>query len=146
MGVLSMTRHESETFLAGLHVGVLAVSRAEGGAPIVAPIWYSYEPGGEIVMTTDSASVKVKALRTVGVASLCAQTEDAPYRYIVVEGPVRVVDGVDPSWRRSLAHRYLGAELGDVYTDLTADSEASAVTIRLTPRRWRTLDYTKQFA
>ena len=145
MGVMTMTKDEREAFLAEARVGVLAVASHDGDAPLLTPIWYSYEPGGEVVMTTDGSSVKTALLRASGVASLCVQTESAPYKYVVVEGPLSIDDGVDPQWRRDLARHYLGDELGDLYTDSTTDSEGSAVTVRLTPSRWRTTDFGKQW-
>ena len=143
MGLMTMTKEEREAFLAEARVGVLAV--ASGGAPMLTPIWYSYEPGGDVVMTTDGTSAKTQLLRDAGTASICVQTEAAPYKYVVVEGPVTVDDGVDSAWRRAVAHHYLGAELGDMYADATIDHEASAVTVRLTPHRWRTTDFNKQW-
>jgi PPOX class probable F420-dependent enzyme len=144
MTALSMSKDEREAFLAGAHIGVLAVSR-DDGPPSVTPIWYAYEPGGDVVFTTDGGSPKTALLRDAGQATLCAQTETAPYQYVVVEGAVAVSDGVDRAWRRGLGHRYLGPELGDMYADATAENEATAVTVRLTPERWRTVDYGKQF-
>jgi hypothetical protein len=32
-----------------------------------------------------------------------------------------------------------------MYIESTRDSEASSVTVRLTPQRWHTTDYQKQF-
>jgi nitroimidazol reductase NimA-like FMN-containing flavoprotein (pyridoxamine 5'-phosphate oxidase superfamily) len=49
-----MTREERETFLANLHVGVLAIP--SDGAPLTAPIWYDYEPGGDIWVLTGPKS------------------------------------------------------------------------------------------
>jgi len=141
MGALTMTKQEREDFLAEGHVGVLAVNADD--APVVTPIWYSYEPGGDIVVTTGTATSKAKALRTAGRASLCVQTEAAPYQYVVVEGPVSLSDGVDSHWRRDLARRYLGEVLGDAYYDSTMEHEKTAVTVRLTPETWRTTDYNK---
>ena len=145
MGELTMSKQEREAFLAGVHVGVLAVD-GNGGAPLVTPIWYAYQPGGDVVITTSTTSNKTELLRRAGKASFCVQTETAPYVYVVVEGAVTIEDGVDPIWRRDLARKYLGDELGDMYHDSTTDHEATAVTIRLTPERWRTTDYNKQFA
>jgi PPOX class probable F420-dependent enzyme len=145
MGQLTMTREEREAFLAGVHIGVLAVD-GNGGAPLVAPIWYSYEPGGDVVISTDTTSSKSELLRRAGKATLCVQTESAPYQYVVVEGAVTLADGVDPAWRRNLARKYLGDELGDMYYESTKDHETTSVTVRLTPERWRTTDYNKQFA
>ena len=145
MGVMTMSREEREAFLAEARVGVLAVSSA-GGAPLLTPIWYSYEPGGDVVMTTAGGSAKTALLRSAATASLCVQTETAPYKYVVVEGPVSVADGVESAWRRGIAHHYLGDELGDMYADATMDSEPTAVTVRLTPERWRTTDFGKQWS
>jgi PPOX class probable F420-dependent enzyme len=145
MGALTMTKQEREEFLAGTHVGVLAVDGdGDGAAPVVMPIWYSYEPGGDVVVTTDATASKTVALRRAGQASLCVQTEAAPYQYVVVQGPVAISDGVDSAWRSGVAHRYLG-EFGDAYIESTMDSEKTAVTVRLTPEKWQTTDYSKLF-
>jgi PPOX class probable F420-dependent enzyme len=138
-----MSKEEREAFLAGVHIGVLAVNG--DGVPSVTPIWYTYEPGGDVVVSTAADSPKTALLRATGQASLCVQTETAPYIYVVVTGAVTIDDVTDPAWRRELAHRYLGPELGDMYIESTRDSEASSVTVRLTPQRWHTTDYQKQF-
>lgn len=143
MGLMTMTKTEREAFLAEARVGVLAV--ASGGAPMLTPIWYSYEPGGDVLIATDGGSAKTQLLRDAGTASLCVQTETAPYKYVVVEGSVAVDDGVDSGWRRGVARHYLGAELGDMYAEATTDAEPTSVTIRLTPQRWRTTDFAKQW-
>jgi PPOX class probable F420-dependent enzyme len=143
MGELTMTKDEREAFLADVHVGVLAVNGE--GAPSLTPIWYEYEPGGDVLITTAADSPKTALLRAAGRANFCVQTEAAPYKYVVVEGPVTIEDGVDSDWRRALAKRYLGDELGDMYTDATMDSEPGSVLVRITPERWRTTDYAKQF-
>jgi PPOX class probable F420-dependent enzyme len=143
MGALTMTKDEREAFLADVHVGVLGVNGE--GAPSLTPIWYTYEPGGDVVIETAANSPKTALLRAAGRASVCVQTEAAPYKYVVVEGPVVIEDGVDSTWRRGMAQRYLGQELGDMYTDGTMDAEANAVLVRVTPERWHTTDYTKQW-
>jgi PPOX class probable F420-dependent enzyme len=146
MGELTMTKKEREEFLADTHIAVLAVNGvSEGAAPVVTPIWYSYEPGADVVFTTGTGSSKASALRSAGRASFCVQTETAPYTYVVVEGPVALSDGVDPEWRRGIADKYLGDELGAAYYESTIEEEKTAITVRLTPERWRTTDYGKLF-
>jgi PPOX class probable F420-dependent enzyme len=145
MGQLTMTKAEREEFLAGVHVGVLAVNGED--APSLTPIWYAYDVGGEVVMITARTSPKTDLLREKGRASLCVQTETAPYQYVVVEGPVDVDERIDADLRRDIAYRYLGRELGDLYIE-TTENEAEAqdsVVVRLTPDRWRTTDFNKQF-
>jgi uncharacterized protein len=108
------------------------------------PIWYSYEPGGELRVITARTSRKALLLQRAGRFSLCAQTETPPYQYVSVEGPVVAIEPADLERdRRPLARRYFGAELGDRYIDGTRDLVEN-VLVRMRPERWRTVDYTKQ--
>ena len=58
---LSMTKAEREAFLADLHVAVVSIPEA-GAAPVTAPIWYRYQPGGQIEFITDRDSRKGRQL------------------------------------------------------------------------------------
>jgi hypothetical protein len=58
--------------------------------------------------------------------------------YVTVEGPV-AIEAPDVAVDASLACRYLGEELGDIYLGAIADSVTFVV--RLSPARWRTVDY-----
>lgn len=136
-----MTASEREAFLADRHVGVLCVSRTDGGPPLAAPVWYGYEPGGEIVIVSGRDHEKTRLARENGQASLCAQTEAMPYQFVTVSGPAVVDDGADRELRREMAARYLGAELADAYIEATEGEDS--VTVRIRPQRWRTTDYSK---
>jgi PPOX class probable F420-dependent enzyme len=140
---LAMTRAEREEFLAGVHVGVLGVTEP-GNSPLAVPIWYAYEPGGDIWIVTERNSRKGRALSRTGQFSLCAQTEEPPYRYVSVTGSVIETRPATHDDRRHLAHRYLGPELGNAYLEATGDEPGSAVHV-LRPTRWMTVDYSKQF-
>jgi nitroimidazol reductase NimA-like FMN-containing flavoprotein (pyridoxamine 5'-phosphate oxidase superfamily) len=140
-----MTKQEREAFLAGVHVGVLSVDDP-GHGPLTVPVWYAYEPGGTVDVVTGGQSAKARLLRAAGRFSLCAQTETPPYAYVSVEGPVTAVEGtVSPDERRAMAHRYLGPEFGDLYLEATAEDAAGSVVFRMSPERWLTTDFTKQF-
>jgi hypothetical protein len=142
---LDMTRDEREAFLAALHVGVLSVA-APGRGPLTVPIWYAYEPGGEILIVTGKNSRKATLLREAGRATFVVQTEELPYKYVSVEGPVTLADADVDRDVRPIAHRYLGHELGDGYIDQTrAENPAGDVLVRLRPARWDTVDYAKRF-
>jgi PPOX class probable F420-dependent enzyme len=145
---LAMNKTQREQFLAGLHVGVLAIPDP-GRGPLNAPIWYGYEPGGEIWVITGEQSRKGKLLRPGVRVSLVAQSEAAPYQYVSVEGPVSSVEPArDPEQVRALARRYLGVAGGDAYTAATARSyeEDPNVLVRIRPERWLTVDYTSIWA
>jgi PPOX class probable F420-dependent enzyme len=137
-----MTESEREEFLAGLHVGVLGIERADG-PPLVLPVWYSYEPGGEVIVLTTGSSLKGRLVAAAGRASLCAQEEALPYKYVSVEGPVEIDDLGDDAHDAvvPMAVRYLGEEMGQAYA---ADSSTPGeIRIRLRPDRWYSVDYGK---
>jgi PPOX class probable F420-dependent enzyme len=143
MGDQRMTESEREHFLAGLHVGVLAIERADG-PPLAVPVWYSYEPGGDVEVLTSASSLKGRLVAAAGRASLCAQQEELPYKYVTVEGAAAIV-ALDADASRAatlpMAIRYLGEEMGRGYA---ADSVGpDDVVIRLRPERWFSVDYAK---
>ncbi len=137
---LRMTKAEREAFLADVHVGIVCVAE-EGRGPLAVPIWYAYEPGGDVFFGTAADSPKAQLMRAAGRASLVAQTETPPYRYVSVEGPVAVHSGPTPE--PPMAIRYLGEEQGRRYTEQQAGA-GGGVTFRLTPERWLTVDYAKR--
>ena len=139
-----MTAAEREAFLAGLHVGVLSVAGPDGRGPLAVPIWYRYEPGGDVVLVTGEGSRKMGLIRAAGRCSLCAQDEAPPYRYVTVEGPVVAVER-EPleRERRLLAERYLGPERAEAYLAATAAEAAGEVVVRLRPQHWLSADYGK---
>ncbi len=143
----AMSVAEREQFLAGVHVGVLSVDEGEAGrrsrAPLAAPVWYDYEPGGLVSVITARGSRKGMALAAAGRMSLCAQDENPPYRYVTVEGPVEIEE-LDLDERLAMARRYLGPEGGDQYVASNPDSAGENVMIRMRPEHWLTVDYGKQ--
>ena len=135
---MSMSRAEREEFLAGLHVGVLAVASADGGGPLAVPVWYTYQPGGTVNLSTGRNTRKARAIAAAGRFSLCAQDERPPYKYVTVEGPAAMEEATDAE-RLELARKYLGAEGGDAY--LAANPGGSQVMIRMTPEHWLSRAY-----
>jgi nitroimidazol reductase NimA-like FMN-containing flavoprotein (pyridoxamine 5'-phosphate oxidase superfamily) len=144
---LKMTKAERETFLSDLHVGVISIAEKDRG-PLTAPIWYGYEPGGELWILTDRNSRKGRLLQEAGRFSLVAQTETPPYKYVSVEGPITSIEKPDLERdERPMAHRYLGPELGDGYVESTrGEGDVDNILVKMRPQRWLTTDYSKQFA
>jgi PPOX class probable F420-dependent enzyme len=137
MSELTMSKATREAFLADVRVGVFCVARS-GAAPLATPVWYLYEPGGDVRVIVGATSQKAELLRAAGIASLCAQSESIPYRFVTVEGPAVIEGGVD-AIRFEMAARYLGADLAKTYVEQTQGLES--VVVRITPERWRTQDY-----
>ena len=143
---LSMTRAEREAFLADLHIGVISIADGEQG-PLTCPVWYAYELGGEISLVTGKTSRKAAALRAVKRVSFLVQSEDLPYKYVSIEGPLTMLEDADLDKDvRPIAHRYLGREGGDGYLEATRGAAAEGdLRVRIRPERWLTVDYSKRF-
>ena len=144
---LAMTRAEREAFLAAVHVGIVSVAE-EGRGPLTVPIWYAYEPGGEVRVVTARSSRKGRLLARAGRFSLCVQVEAPPYKYVTVEGPIVGLEAAEIERDvRPLAHRYLGPVLGDRYVEETSGeaTRGDNVLIRMRPAHWLSVDYAKEY-
>jgi len=140
----TMTHTERERFLADVHVGIISIAE-EGRGPLTVPIWYGYTTGGELYVWMEKASRKGLLLQRAGRFSLCVQTEQPPYQYVSVEGPIASIEPVDLERdARPLAHRYLGIDAGDAYIAESANAITSGqqIVVRMRPERWLTGDYT----
>ncbi len=135
-----MTSEEREQYLADVHVGVIAVERP-GRAPLAVPIWYGYQPGGEVLLWTESGSVKHKAISDAGRFSITAQDENPPYKYVTAEGDVTGIGPADVAEVRDIAVRYLGADAGAQFAD--ENFTETSIVIRMRPLRWLSTDYSK---
>ena len=136
----AMTKEEKQDFLAGLHVGVLSLSDNPKG-PLTVPIWYDYEPGGELWFITGPNSLKGKLLKVGVRLSLMAQSEEPPYKYVSIEGPVVSIDEATNNDLLAMAIRYLGKDGGEQYAK---NSESGGgVIVRVKPERWLSVDYGK---
>jgi hypothetical protein len=138
---LTMSSSERERFLSALHVGIISIPRASKG-PLTVPIWYDYQPGGEVWVITDTDSIKGKLLTKASRISLCAQTETAPYQYVSVEGPFTT----RPSTQEELlamAVRYLGEEQGQAYAENSAGGGEGSIVVAIAPETWFSVDYNK---
>ncbi|MFP6802972.1 MAG: hypothetical protein VCA12_07530 [Pseudomonadales bacterium] len=136
-----MSSSERELFLSALHVGIISIPRATKG-PLTVPIWYDYQPGGEVWVITDTDSIKAKLLTKASRISLCAQTETEPYQYVSVEGPFTT----RPSTQEELlamAVRYLGEEQGQAYAENSAGGGEGSIVVAIAPETWFSVDYNK---
>jgi uncharacterized protein len=134
---------ERQQFLADKHVAVLSVAATGGRPPASVPIWYDYQPGGEIRINTGAGRRKARLIEQAGTVTLVVQHEEPPYRYVVVEGTV--VDVTTPSpldVREAIAVRYLGDEAGRGFARAMDGQSSVLFTVR--PDRWFTADFTDE--
>jgi nitroimidazol reductase NimA-like FMN-containing flavoprotein (pyridoxamine 5'-phosphate oxidase superfamily) len=136
-----MTRDEREAFLASPHVGVVSVDEP-GRGPLSVPVWYLYEPGGEIVFVTRPEARKARLLTPGARVSFLVQSEDLPPKYVTIQG--RVVSTAPADIARDVkpvVRKYLGAEVGDAYVDNTRPDGTNEIVIRVRPERWYSRDF-----
>jgi len=143
-----MTRAEREAFLAEARVGFVSFARGDGGA-LTVPLWYDYEPGGEVVIMMEQGSLKHRLLEKAPRFGICVQSEERPYRYASAEGPVVSTTPLEEERElRHIARRYFGEELGHAYADMSlaglGESNSSAIAVRMRPERWASVDYRKR--
>jgi PPOX class probable F420-dependent enzyme len=136
-----MSSDDREKFLSDLHVGVIAVERKDR-APLSVPIWYGYEPGGDVLLWTESDSLKHRLIRDAGRFSITAQDEQPPYKYVTAEGDVTDISPATDDYARPIAVRYLGEEAGNQFTE--ANLTPTSVLIRMRPQRWLSFDYSEE--
>jgi PPOX class probable F420-dependent enzyme len=141
-----LTRQECEQFLADVHLAIICVAEEEGRGPLAVPIWYAYEPGGDLWFTTGKDSRKAGRMAVTGRITLCVQKDRPPYKYVTVEGPVTGIEPVDMDRHiRVLARRYLGIEAGDRYVENPGyDPVAEEVVYHVRPEHWRSLDFSRE--
>lgn len=134
---LVMTPSERTAFLAEPRVGVLAVGR-DGRGPLAVPVWYRYADG-EVRVWMERESVKYRAIRRTGAFTLVVQSEQLPYKYVSVEGPV-LADDVPPSRDEAvaIARRYLSRGNAEGYVDSALGE--SSVLVRMRPAKWLSND------
>lgn len=137
---MALTREEREQFLAEPHVGALAVAAEEGRAPLSVPIWYHYEPGGELWILTGRDSRKAQLIGTAGRFTMMVDRVEPTVRYVSVEGPVTAMDPGTREDHLRMAARYLPKEKAEAFVDYAEQELEPHVAIRMRPQRWVSSD------
>jgi nitroimidazol reductase NimA-like FMN-containing flavoprotein (pyridoxamine 5'-phosphate oxidase superfamily) len=146
MALPQMTEHEREAFLADQHIGVLSVASDDDRPPLTVPLWYAYEPGGNITFFTSTRGRKARKtelIRKAGVLSLLVQREEFPYKYVTVEGTVVLTDQ-PPSAEQMLAivRRYLPEDQAQAMVKGKLEHpDCQLILYTVRPDRWLTVDF-----
>jgi hypothetical protein len=140
-----MTVEERQAFLAQVWVGIISIPE-EGRGPLTVPVWYTYQPGGEVCVWTGENTRKCKLLQNAKRISFCVQDPTPPaYKYVSVEGPF-TIGPVDPEGDiHPMAIRYYGEVNGEKYYQDVCKDEGwkKTILVRIKPERWYTVDYSK---
>ncbi|GAA4968209.1 pyridoxamine 5'-phosphate oxidase [Streptomyces caelestis] len=137
---MALTREEREQFLAEPHVAALAVDAGAGRAPLTVPIWYQYEPGGDVWIMTGQDSRKNLLIGAAGRFSLMVDRLEPTIRYVSVEGPVLDTTPATIERLREISARYLPADKVEGYVDFAWKNHGEQVVVRMRPERWVSSD------
>ncbi|RKN08448.1 pyridoxamine 5'-phosphate oxidase family protein [Streptomyces radicis] len=137
---MPLSRVEREQFLAEPHIAALAVDAGEGRGPLTLPIWYAYEPGGEVTVLTGADSRKAHLIKAAGRFSLMVERVEPTIRYVSVEGSVVGTAEGTREVLHGLAARYLPAEKVDGYVAYALADHGEQIVFRMRPEHWYSSD------
>ena len=141
-----MNDQERQAFLAEPRVGVLSVASGDGRPPLAVPVWYGYEPGGDLTFYTGTGGRKARKtglIARAGAVSLCVQRAEFPYKYVTVEGVVVAVDR-PPSAEQvvAVARRYLPEDQARAFAEAElARPDCALVLFTIRPEHWLGADF-----
>ena len=137
---MALSREEREQFLAEPHIGALSVLERPDRAPLSVPIWYQYDPGGELWVLTAPDARKTRAIESAGRLSMMAQRTSPTIRYVSVEGPVIRAAPVSDERSREMAERYLPPERVDEYLEYERSQLGEHIAVYMRPEHWLSAD------
>jgi len=109
------TEQWHEFVMTGTRTGKLAVTRADG-QPHVTPVWFVLD-GADIMLTTESTSVKGRYLRRDPRVCLCVDDQQPPYSFVIINGQATLTEDLDElrHWAAVIGGRYMGADRAAEY-------------------------------
>jgi nitroimidazol reductase NimA-like FMN-containing flavoprotein (pyridoxamine 5'-phosphate oxidase superfamily) len=143
----TLTAAESADFLAQPRVGVLSVADVDGDRPpLTVPVWYAYQPGGELTFFTGTqgrTARKTRLLERAGKFSFCVQQGEYPYKYVTVECTITKADRA-PAMEQVLevTSRFLPADAAKGFAEAeTGSPTGTFVLFTARPGRWLSVDF-----
>ena len=134
-------RGQRQAFLAGQHVAVMSVVQEHGRPPYAVPVFYHYEPGGEITFFTTSRgtpSRKIQLIEAARAVTMCVQDETMPYRTVSAECEVvGITTDPEPGPLLAIVGRYMpDGDAVDFVESMRGQPETEVTLFSLTPQRW----------
>lgn len=123
-------------FLADPRVGIFAVA-AESGPPAATPVWYLYEPGGNVRIVTSASTRKAKLLAHAGAATLVVEESAQNATFVAVDLELVDVREAESADDRELASRYLEGEAIDRFVEMASEHMPDENVYTFRPTKWR---------
>lgn len=144
MSATSMSKEERQSFLSLPLVAVISIPAAERG-PLSVPVWYRYEPGGDVCVWTGRKTRKAQLLKEAKRISICIMDPKPPYKYITIEGSFSIEPVQFDRDVRPMALHYYGPDRGERYLKAIGGTAGvkEDILVRIHPEHWLTVDYSK---
>jgi len=137
---MALSEEEREQFLAEPHIGALSVVERPDRAPLTIPIWYGYNPGGELWVLTEPGARKTRAIEAAGRFSLMAQRTEPTIRYVSVEGPVTRTAAGTAERSREMAERYVPSDKVAEFLEYERTHLGEHIAVYMRPEHWLSAD------
>jgi nitroimidazol reductase NimA-like FMN-containing flavoprotein (pyridoxamine 5'-phosphate oxidase superfamily) len=137
---MALSREEREQFLAEPHIGALSVVERPDRAPLTVPIWYQYEPGGDLWIATEPGARKMQAIRAAGRFGIMVERSTPTARYVSVQGPVVLIEPGSPERSREMAQRYIPPARVEEYLEFERTQIGEQVIVHMRPEHWLSSD------
>jgi nitroimidazol reductase NimA-like FMN-containing flavoprotein (pyridoxamine 5'-phosphate oxidase superfamily) len=137
---MALSTAERDALLAESLVAALAVTAEGGRGPLSVPVWYSYHPGADFMITTGGGSRKARLIASAGRFTLLVDRTAPTYRYVTAEGPVTSTAATTDEELAEISARYMPADKVPAYMEQLRSSEDDIVTIRMRPEHWLSAD------
>ena len=135
-----------QAFLSEPHVAMFSVASDDDRPPHTVPLFYHYEPYGNITFFTGTqgrTARKTRLIEIAGKVSLCVQKEDFPYKYVTVEGTAIGIDRPPTEDQLlAIARRYMPEDAARefVHGELN-DPKSRILVFTIRPDRWLTSSF-----
>ncbi|MGC4932796.1 pyridoxamine 5'-phosphate oxidase family protein [Gordonia sp. DT30] len=137
---MALSIEERQSFLAEPHIGALSIEAGSDRAPLVVPIWYQYQPGGDLWFLTGTGSRKMKLLTAAGRCSLMAERLEPSIRYVAISGPVVATAPGTGDELAEMAARYLPADKVAGYVEFASGDHGAQSRVTVRPEQWLSAD------
>ena len=118
----------------GTRTGKLGFVAADG-RPLVAPVWFLVEDGGDLVFNTGAGTAKGRAVARDPRVVLCVDSEVPPYGFVQVQGTATTSE--DPAelvrTATAIAARYMGPERAEEFG--RRNGVPGELVVRVTPTK-----------
>jgi PPOX class probable F420-dependent enzyme len=142
-GSPAFTAEGLEDFLREPRIALVSYLRVDG-RPNTAPLWFTYRDG-TLWFNVETNSAKHRALIKDSRVCVTVQDERPPYRALIVEGTMELVDnGTDSAFMFQQAVRYFGRIGANEYVKQDHAEPVPSTLLRLVPTEVKGFDNTSR--